>query len=327
MKGAQSTLIPIPLEIVWILGGVIAAVFSLVSFASRRRLGQFQPALEECAAWVQPQLLAIGSAMDEAWQILYHLRNVDDPLAVRLNFKRYLFHSVHSRMSRTADIEHIRGAQPLKTLSAIKRWSCILSYVFSLLIFPILVAWFSGFSIFWRCILGVGTFLFVALIPAISVRSLHQNVPEGGSYSAFAAGYRWLSRLIFALLSLPTEVLTYVVRANAWRIMVAMAMGLEGYNFDTPGIEQQCPSSVPTNFVKYEEMPKGAERNALDKRGAWVDRHLKDISQTFSKLVLTAADMTALLRTIEEDQTLVHAAYYTDDECIARIAEWIASTE
>jgi hypothetical protein len=34
--------------------------------------------------------------------------------------------------------------------------------------------------------------------------------------------------------------------------------------------------------------------------------------------------MTSLLRTIEEDQTLVHAAYYTDDECIARIADWIA---
>jgi hypothetical protein len=39
MKGAQPTLIPIPLKIQWIFGGVIAARFSLVSFASRRRLG------------------------------------------------------------------------------------------------------------------------------------------------------------------------------------------------------------------------------------------------------------------------------------------------
>jgi hypothetical protein len=28
--------------------------------------------------------------------------------------------------------------------------------------------------------------------------------------------------------------------------------------------------------------------------------------------------------TIENDETLVHAAYYTDDECIARIADWIS---
>jgi hypothetical protein len=152
-----------------------------------------------------------------------------------------------------------------------------------------------------------------------------RDVPGGPFYWASNAPSRWFFRLNGALLSVSNEVLTYVIRGKAWRIMVAMAMGLEGYQFELPGIEQQHPSPVPTSFVKYEDMPKGAERNALDKRSAWVDRHLKDISQTFSKLVLTAVDITALLRTIEEDQTLVHAAYYTDDECIARIADWIAS--
>ena len=71
-------------------------------------------------------------------------------------------------------------------------------------------------------------------------------------------------------------------------------------------------------------MPSGAERRALDKRSVWISRHLGDVSQTFSKLAVTAADITELLRTVEEDQTLVHAAYYTDDECIARVADWIA---
>ena len=41
-------------------------------------------------------------------------------------------------------------------------------------------------------------------------------------------------------------------------------------------------------------------------------------------MTVTAADISALLQTVEEDQTLVHAAYYSDDECIARIADWIA---
>ena len=54
---------------------------------------------------------------------------------------------------------------------------------------------------------------------------------------------------------------------------------------------------------------------------AWVARHLEEVSQTFAKLAVTAADITSLLRKVEEDQTLVHAAYYTDDECIARIAD------
>ena len=32
----------------------------------------------------------------------------------------------------------------------------------------------------------------------------------------------------------------------------------------------------------------------------------------------------ALQKFVEADQTLVHGAYYSDDECIDRIADWIA---
>ena len=71
-------------------------------------------------------------------------------------------------------------------------------------------------------------------------------------------------------------------------------------------------------------MPIGAEQRALSRRSAWIGRHLEGVSETFSKVVVTAADISALLRTIEEDETLVHGAYYTDDECIDRIADWIA---
>jgi hypothetical protein len=71
-------------------------------------------------------------------------------------------------------------------------------------------------------------------------------------------------------------------------------------------------------------VPSGAELRALDKRNAWIAGHLGDISQTFSKLAVAAADMTSLLKSVERDETLVHAAYYTDEECIARIADWIA---
>ena len=112
-----------------------------------------------------------------------------------------------------------------------------------------------------------------------------------------------------------------------WPVLLNIAMGLDGYRFKTPLIEQQHPSPIPNNFVKYEDMSKGAERRAMVRRSAWVARHLEDVSQTFAKLAVTATDITSLLRKVEEDQTLVHAAYYTDDECIARIADWIAGKE
>jgi len=100
-------------------------------------------------------------------------------------------------------------------------------------------------------------------------------------------------------------------------------MGLDNYGFDPPPITQ-CPSNLAETFAKYENMPARAEQRALEKRGAWIARHLGDVSQTFANLVVTASDLISLLRMIEADQTLVHAAYYTDDDCIARIADWIA---
>jgi rRNA maturation endonuclease Nob1 len=100
-------------------------------------------------------------------------------------------------------------------------------------------------------------------------------------------------------------------------------MGLEGYRYRVPPIEQY-PSYIPQDRLKYENMPEGAEERALAMRNDWINRHLGDVAQTFSKVVLTSADITSLLREVEADQSLVHAAYYTDDECVARVAEWIA---
>src|SRR5262245_38547121 len=100
-------------------------------------------------------------------------------------------------------------------------------------------------------------------------------------------------------------------------------MGLESYRFAVPAIEQ-APKNVPETLVRYEDMPTTAEQRALTMRGAWIVRHLSNVAQTFSKLVVTSADIDLLQRAIEADQTLVHAAYYTDPECIARIADWIA---
>ena len=74
-------------------------------------------------------------------------------------------------------------------------------------------------------------------------------------------------------------------------------------------------------------MPTGALQRALAERGAWVDRELDNVSQTFAKLVVTSADIKLLLSTIGADQKLVNAAYYTDPECIAPIADWTAAKD
>jgi hypothetical protein len=139
---------------------------------------------------------------------------------------------------------------------------------------------------------------------------------------ALALSFLIVTPLVIITLIFP-HVATYVVRSRGWSVVQAIATGLEGYPYQLPLIEQY-PSFLPENFVKYENMPTGAEQRALAARGDWIDRHLGDATQTFSKLIVTSADIALLLRGIEADQKLVHAAYYTDDECIERIADWIA---
>lgn len=135
--------------------------------------------------------------------------------------------------------------------------------------------------------------------------------------------FRLCSYPLRSIASSFTEIGTYVVRSRGWSVLVAMAMGLEGYPHRLPPI-RQYPDGVAENFVKYEDIPPGPLERALVMRSAWINRHFGRAAETFSKIVVTAADMASLLRAIEADQSLVHAAYYTDDECIARIADWIA---
>jgi len=71
-------------------------------------------------------------------------------------------------------------------------------------------------------------------------------------------------------------------------------------------------------------MPKNAEQRALSNREEWIKRNFGAVTETFSKLAVTASDLSSLLKTVETDLSLVHATYYTDDECIERIADWIA---
>jgi hypothetical protein len=145
-------------------------------------------------------------------------------------------------------------------------------------------------------------------------------------YSAFLSPFRWCAYRLGAIKGIFKEIATFVVRSRGWSVLLTIAMGLEGYRHPLPRIERY-PSSVPSNFIKYEPMPMGAQQRALERRGAWIDRHVNNAAQTFSKLVVTSADITLIQRAIEADQRLVHAAYYTDPECIARIAAWIAAKD
>jgi hypothetical protein len=142
-------------------------------------------------------------------------------------------------------------------------------------------------------------------------------------YSTVWLPFRVFAQLLQSVANVGPTLGTYFVRRLSWPVMLRMALGLEGNARRLPPV-QQFPFGVTEGFAKYENMPQDAERRALAQRSCWIVRHLGDVSQTFSKLAVKGADVTSLLREIEADQKLVHAAYYTDDQCVARIADWIA---
>jgi pimeloyl-ACP methyl ester carboxylesterase len=101
--------------LVLIIGAVL--IDALISWFSRRRtrnqVNVFQtPRMQKTLSTLSQThqfhtpLLAIGSPMDEAWQVLHHLGSIDNPLAIRSGLLRYLFSPLRSQMSRDAEIAH-----------------------------------------------------------------------------------------------------------------------------------------------------------------------------------------------------------------------------
>jgi len=275
------------------------------------------------AAQMQVKFLAIGSVMDEPWQLLHHMRNAPNPMAVKTNLIRYLISSMQSHISRSRQIARMSFAKSYGDLNLVGKLVLGFAHLGSLLLFAGLIIIIIKMPRNWNDeIVALSVSLFECVVWSCVVL-LFVRWLGADFYSAFFAPLRWCAYRVGAIRGIFREIATYIVRSRGWSVVLAIAMGLEGYRHQLPLIEQ-FPSGVPGNFVKYENIPADAEQRALAIRGAWIDRHLNNVAQTFSKLLVTSADIALLLHAIEADQTLVHAAYYTDDECIARIADWIA---
>jgi hypothetical protein len=311
--------------------GMIIFIICFVSnilFAWRffTRKSQNEPVFNGVAR-MQSKLLAINSKMDEAWQLLNYMRNAPNPLAAEQNLIDYLISSMQSHISRSQEVARIYERKSYGDLKFVAQLFLALTHLMIFLyIAPIFLLFFlvifTGFSFMWLLI-GFGFMFFTFVVWSVLILLFTRMF--GPQYlSAFFAPFRWCAYRLGAIKGMFREIATYIVRERGWSVVLTIAMGLEGYRHQLPAIER-CPSSVPG--VTYENMPTGAQQRALAKRGDWIHRHLNDVSETFSKLVVTSADIKLLLSAIEADHTLVHAAYYTDDDCIGRIADWIAAKD
>ena len=276
-------------------------------------------------ALLQVPLLAIGSSMDEAWQVLHHLRSLENPLAIKKSLLGYLLDAMRSHASQGAKIARIHGGRHLGELGLSARLMLVVTYACTY------ISCVSALLVSLYLLSGLGTrqmqpllLLLGLALPIGPIMVIVGSKAFGPAFLyAFLAPFHWIARSIGAVIGIPAFVTTYIVRRKSWSVLLAMAMGMEGYRFSLPVIAQS-PQNFPRELITYEDMPPGAEQRAMEKRNAWIARHLGGVSRTFAKMVISPADLSLLLATIEQDQSLIHAAYYTDDECIVRIADWIA---
>lgn len=278
------------------------------------------------AVGIESRLLALGSRMDEPWQVLHHIRSINNPLAVSTNLMRYVFSSLRLRMNAAADADAALGAKSIKDLGPIEKALTVLIWCGDALLSILIAAFLT-----WLISPGgrVIALFIVNLLVVVVVHYLFLQYTRDREWQWYNEPFwgpgRWQAHLFGGLLGLPTDVLTYLIRRKSWSVLVAIAMGLEHYRFELPRVEQR-PNLRSNCIATYEDLPTSVLERAMLRRGDWIERHLGDVSKTFEKLFVTSADLSSLLRMVEEDQSLIHASYYTDDECIAQIADWIAST-
>jgi hypothetical protein len=272
---------------------VLAVIFAFLLF----RKSQNAETIFNGNAQIQPKFLAIGSVMDEPWQLLHHMRHARNPMAVEGNLISYLISSMQAHISRSRQISLIYKAKSYGDLKLIAKLALGATH---LVLFPVifllvlLIMEIRGFGLLFEYTFFLMLyFLVMWFVIWFVLILLFTRIFGPEFYSAFFAPLRWCVYRIGAIKGIFREIATFIVRSRGWSVVLSIAMGLEGYRHKLPRIEQY-PSSLPG--ITYENMPAGAQQRALATRGAWINRHLDNITQTFSKLVVTSADITLLYR-------------------------------
>jgi hypothetical protein len=132
------------------VGIAITLSLMLLLFFARRKWGRPDQAkpltpneAQTSKSHPHPLLLVIGSRRDEAWQVLHHMRNANNPLAVKSNLFTYLLSAFRSYFAqRTAanrlyygDFWDVGSGAIL--LGAIAAW-CVLGFLLSAIVWLII---------------------------------------------------------------------------------------------------------------------------------------------------------------------------------------------
>jgi hypothetical protein len=259
------------------------------------------------------QLLILNSNKDEAWQLLHHLSTMNNPLEPGTGLVRHLvafWLRIARQKRQTARLLGIGGFfdAPLPVKAALGIFYAVLAlWIFV----PALLTSIPSDT---QSIAGV-TYMVIAAV-------LIAYYPQSFLSAVFAPiAFVWRQSKLIALM--PSEVIAFLVRKRAWRVLQSAGLGLEAYPHQFPSVQQQ-PDHLPVTAVMCQNLNEDIVERVLVRRNQGMAKQIGSVTDILAKKEITMADASALLPDIETNISLIHAAYYTDDECIDRIAQWIA---
>jgi hypothetical protein len=104
----------------WLSYGIAAVFIALICYVVSLlwRFKFFKPPTTQLpeATNDQSQFLAVGSAVDEPWQLLHHMQCASSPIAIQAGLVGYLASSVGSNVRRATQISEIYGSKSYRHL-------------------------------------------------------------------------------------------------------------------------------------------------------------------------------------------------------------------
>jgi hypothetical protein len=272
--------------------------------------------------FVKAFILSISSPMDEAWQLLRNIRRITNPLAPGSGVFAFLWKSHRANVRRNNDIARLQGVSLFfeqnyfHKLSVYLMWLLIVAASF--IVFQDIPTNARQTGLESQLIKYLPFFMFLFGAPAFLIFLFGESFA-----STMLSPLSWIGRQGQAAIQVFKDIGTYIARIRSWPLLQQIAFGLEGYAYALPDATRE-PTFANSSIYVYEDLAPAAERRALLKREDWVKRTFSDVTETLAQMA--CPDLKTLLRMVETDLSLVHAAYYTDDECIGRIADWIADS-
>ena len=195
-----------------------------------------------------PFMLAISSPMDEAWQVLHHIRNTSSPITPPHGFLRYMLESIHQHIKRDYEIEKAHAANDYATKhhttkgkSAVAAANFLVNllkmFAFCLLL-TLLLDYIKLFDLdIFRKYFGdqeqnshARVDILIMICGSWAIFFSISGILFGSTiYSLVWDPFRVVVRVFRSILAAPTFAVSYVVRRGAWRLLQDQALGTEGY--------------------------------------------------------------------------------------------------